>query len=113
MSEELLDWSKSSKNTQEATALQSPDFNPFSPIDQNNTFANSVDPDEMFHIESLHQDLRCLPFCFDFGLRPLFGTMALTRFKDRRFYFRHSGVNGLKINSLIVRKDRGTSLLDG
>ena len=29
-------------------------------------FANSVDPDEMAHNEPSHQDLHCLPFCFDF-----------------------------------------------
>ena len=41
-------------------------FNPFSPAEQNSAFANSIDPDEMAHNEPSHQDLHCLPFCFDF-----------------------------------------------
>ena len=31
------------------------------------TYANSVDPDEMAHNEPSHQDQHRLPFCFDFG----------------------------------------------
>ena len=29
-------------------------------------WANSVAPDEMVHYEQSHQDLYCLPFCFEF-----------------------------------------------
>ena len=31
-----------------------------------NYFVNIVDPDETAHYEPSHQDLHCLPFCFDF-----------------------------------------------
>ena len=41
-------------------------FNPFLPADQNNAFANDVDPDETAHNEPSHQDLHCLLPCFDF-----------------------------------------------
>ena len=50
--------------------LRSPNthyFNPFSPTDRNNVFANSVDPDETAHNEPSHQDIRCLPFCIGFS----------------------------------------------
>ena len=67
-----------------------------SPADQNNFFANSVDPDETAHDEPSHLDLYCLPFCFGLWSRPLFGTMVLTRFGDRRVHFRNSGMKGLK-----------------
>ena len=39
--------------------------NPFSPADQQNTCANSVDPDEMACNELSHLDVHCLPFYFD------------------------------------------------
>ena len=51
--------------------------------------ANSVDADETPRDESSHKDLHCLPFHFDFLLRPLFATMVLSRFKDGRVYFRN------------------------
>ena len=38
-------------------------FNPFSPVDENRNFGNSVDPDEMTHYEPSHLGLQCLPFC--------------------------------------------------
>ena len=31
---------------------------------ERDTFANSVDPDEMAHHEPFYQDLHCLPLCF-------------------------------------------------
>ena len=37
-------------------------INHFRPVDQNNFFANSIDPEVN---EPFHQDLHCLPFCFD------------------------------------------------
>ena len=40
-------------------------------------FANSVNPVETAHYEPSHQDLHSLPFCFNFWLRPPFGTMVL------------------------------------
>ena len=43
-----------------------PPNNPFRPTDQNKIFANSVDPNETVHNEPSHQDLHCLPLCFDF-----------------------------------------------
>ena len=43
--------------------------NPFSPAEQT-VFANNVDPDETAHNEPSHQDLHCLPFCFDFDWDP-------------------------------------------
>ena len=58
------------------------------------TYANSVDPDEMAHNEPSHQDPHCLQFYFDFGLKPLFGIMVLTKIKDGRVHFRNSGMNG-------------------
>ena len=70
--------------------------NPLSPAEQN-VFANSVDPDETAHNEPSHQDLHCLPFCFDFWLRPLFRTMVRIRFKDGRVHFRNSGMKGLEL----------------
>ena len=57
-------------------------FNPFSPADQYNVSANSVDPNETAQTELCHQNLYCSSFCFEFGLSPLFGTMGLTRFRD-------------------------------
>ena len=59
-------------------------------------FANSVD-----HYEPSHQDLHSLPFCFEFWLRSLFGTMVLTRFKDGRVHFRNSGMTRLKPQLLL------------
>ena len=43
-------------------------FQSFKPADQNKYFTNSVDPDEieMAHNVQSHQDLHCLPSCFDF-----------------------------------------------
>ena len=64
-------------------------LNPFSTAEENNCSANSVDPSETAHHEPSHQDLHCLPFCFDFGLRHLFGTMVLARFKDGRVHDRN------------------------
>ena len=37
-------------------------FNPFSLLFLNNTYANSVDPEERAHNEQSHQDPHCLPF---------------------------------------------------
>ena len=51
------------------------DVNPFNIADKN-IFAKSVDPNEMAHYEQFLHDLHCLPFCFEFWLRPLFGTMV-------------------------------------
>ena len=42
-----------------------------------------------------HNDLHCLPYSFDFWLRPLFGKMVLTRFKDW-IHFRNSGMKGFR-----------------
>ena len=72
-------------------------FNPFGPADQNKSFENSADPDEMAHNEPSHQDLHCSAVCLDFRLRPLFGTMVLTRFKDGRVHFRDTGLKVLKV----------------
>ena len=41
-------------------------LNPFSPADENNIFANRIEPDETAHNEPSHQDLHCLPFCNNF-----------------------------------------------
>ena len=46
------------------------DLNGFNSADQNNDFANSVDPDETAHDDLSHQDLHCLPLCFDFLTDP-------------------------------------------
>ena len=48
------------------------------------TYANSIDPDEMAHNEPSHQDLHCLPFCFDFSLTSIFATMDTSQFNDRK-----------------------------
>ena len=48
------------------SSLKNHYFNPFSPTDQDNAFANSVDPDEMAFNDLLYQNLHCLSFCFDF-----------------------------------------------
>ena len=37
-------------------------IDPFSSADQNNSFANSVGPNETAHDEPSHQDLHCLPY---------------------------------------------------
>ena len=37
--------------------------NPFSPTDWTDTYANSVDPDDMAHNEPSHLDIHCLPSC--------------------------------------------------
>ena len=34
--------------------------------DQNDVFANNIDPDETAHIEPSHEDLHSLAFCFNF-----------------------------------------------
>ena len=49
-----------------STAKSKSLINPFSPANQNNFFANNVDPDETAHNEPSHQDLPCLPFCLIF-----------------------------------------------
>ena len=59
-------------------------FNLFSSANQKQFLTNSADNDETAHNEPSHQDLHCLLFCSDFWLRPLFGIMVLTRFKDRK-----------------------------
>ena len=76
---------------------------PFSPADQSNVFADSVDPNE-----PSHQDLHCLPFCFDFWLSLLVGTMVLSRFKDRRVHFRNSVMKGKR---LLLAVHHASSLL--
>ena len=64
----------------------------------NNCFANSVDPDEMACNEPSHQDLHCLPFCFEFCLWPLFGAIVLTWFKDERVHCWNSEMKELNCN---------------
>ena len=57
-------------------------INPFSPADTNNVFANSVNPDE-----PSRQNLNNLSFCFNFWLRPPFGTMVLYQIQRRKTAF--------------------------
>ena len=52
--------------------------------------------------ESSHQDLHCLPFCFDFCRRPFFGTMVLTRFKDGRSTSETQGRKGYENIGLYI-----------
>ena len=49
--------------------------------------ANSVDPDETAHDEPFHQNLPCLPFCFDFWVTSLFASMEMSKFSDWRADF--------------------------
>ena len=55
--------------------------------------ANSVDPDETAS-EPSHQDLHCLPFCFDFWLTFLFATIDVSKFNDGNAHFIKSGWKG-------------------
>ena len=60
------------------------------------TCANSVDPDEMARDEPSHQDLYCLPFCFDFRQnKPLFASVDMSKLKEGRVHFRNSGMKRL------------------
>ena len=55
------------------------------------TFANSVDPDEMAHNEPSQQDLHCLPF----WLASPYETVDMSKFKAGRVHLRNLGVKGL------------------
>ena len=57
--------------------------------------ANNVDSNETVHYEPSHQDLHHLPFCFHSWMRPVFGTLVLTRCKDGWIHFRNSGMKWL------------------
>ena len=60
-------------------------FNTFNPVDESESIANSVDPDETAHNEPSHQDLHCLPsrylfYCaFDIFRKVVFLLGALHR----------------------------------
>ena len=62
---------------------------------------NSADPDETAHNEPSHLDLHCLPFFgFDFKLKPLFASVDMSKFGDRRVHFRKSGMAVLTPNRI-------------
>ena len=79
-------------------------LSPISPsaLQTKTLFANSVGLNKTVH----HEDLHCLPFCFDFGMRRLLGTMAVSKFRDGIFHFRNSVVK-----SLIRLHPRETSMV--
>ena len=68
------------------------------------TFAKSADPDEMARNEPSHQDLHCLPFCFNFTLEPLFASGDKSKFKDGRVHFRNSDVKGLRLSLQLLER---------
>ena len=78
-------------------------FNLSSQQTTTDTCANSVDPDEIPHKEPSHQNLHCLPFHFDFRLKPLFASVDVSKFKDGRVHFRNLGVKGLRKNRSTYR----------
>ena len=45
-----------------------------------------------------HQDLHCLPFCFDFQLTPLFAAEDMSKFKDRSIQCKISEVKELTLS---------------
>ena len=51
---------------------------PFRPADQPYTYANNED-----HHEPSHQDLHCLPLCFNFWLASLFAILDMSELNDR------------------------------
>ena len=65
----------------------------FSIADQ--TFANSIDPDEMAHAEPSHLDLCCLLFCCWFLLLiSIFATMDVSKLKKRKSPLQNLGWKG-------------------
>ena len=58
----------------------------------NNTFANSVDPDETAHDEPSNQHLHWLPFRSWFTTVSLLAAVDLYKCRDGRVYFRNSGL---------------------
>ena len=58
---------------------------------QTNTFSNSKAPDETARKDQSHQDLHCHSV-IDFGLKHLFATMDVSKFRDGRIHFINSGV---------------------
>ena len=56
---------------------------------------NCVDPDEMACQEPSHQDLHCLPFCFDFKQKPHFASVDLSKSRMGESV-RNSGMKGVR-----------------
>ena len=64
----------------------------FSSIQINtDTFANSADPDEAALQEPSHLDLHDCYYVIDFGLKPLFAKMYVSKFRDGRVHVRNLG----------------------
>ena len=61
-----------------------------------NTIANSVGPNETTCNKPSHQDLHC-DSVFDcrLKLKPLFASLDMSNFKDRRVHFTFSGLKGI------------------
>ena len=56
----------------------------------------TIDPDETAHTEPSHQDLHCLPFCFDFWVRPLFRTNGIDQIQSGKCLLQKHGDEGVK-----------------
>ena len=70
-------------------------FNLFSPVDQDRYCANSVDPNKTL-ITSLCKIYSVCRSVFQTEMKPLFASVDMSKYKDRRIHFRNSGRKGLK-----------------
>ena len=61
------------------------------------TFANSVDPDETPCYEPSRQDLHCLSFFFVFWLISPSQVIDVSKSKDSKVHSENSGMKGLRV----------------